>query len=86
MTGAMSEQRRTPLSYASASDRAAGLPISMSMTMMICGTALVLAPWVFLSQIDFRFLFDSVLKAMLVCLTFLLGAAMIVMSYLHARR
>ncbi len=82
----MSEQRRTPLSYESASDRAAALPIAMSMTMMICGTALVLAPWVFLSQIDFRFLFDSAAKGMLVCLTVLLGTGMIVVSYLHARR
>ena len=82
----MSEHRRTPLSYEAAADRPRGLPVSMSITMMVCGTALVLAPWVFLNEIDFRLLFGNPLKVMLVCLTFLLGAAMIVMSYLHARR
>ena len=83
----MSEHaRHQPLGYEPPSRRVQALPLSLCMTMMICGTALVLAPWVFLSQIDFRFLFDSAFKAALVLLTVALGVAMIVLSYLHARR
>jgi hypothetical protein len=82
----MDEKHRTQLGYEPAGHRAGAPPISICMTMMICGTALVLAPWVFLSQVDFRFLFDNVLRAMLVGLTFCLGAGMIVLAYLHARR
>ena len=83
----MNEPRGTPLGYESAVHHGRGSPpVSICMTMMICGTALVLAPWVFMSEIDFRFLFSNVLKAMLVCLTFFLGAGMIVAGYLHARR
>jgi hypothetical protein len=82
----MSQPRQTPLNYETARARGPGVSVWVSVTMIVCGTALLLAPWMFLNEIEFRFLFSNVLKAMLVFLTLAIGTAMIALGYLHARR
>ena len=66
-----------------------GPPLSVSITAMICGTALVLAPWVWsglgstnVSSTTVRYLLENPLT----WITILPGFALIAMGYFRARR
>ncbi len=80
------EPRSPPLNYEAPAQRVpVAVPVSLCITLTVCGTALVLAPW--LSD-AYRFLdapSRSVPIVLFTGLTLGLGLTMIALGYWHAR-
>lgn len=85
MNQKLHDPRNAPLNYETQAHRVpVAVPVWLCVTLIVCGTALVLVPaW----SIGMRFdiLFRSVVNLAICGLMLLLGTGMIVLGYWHAR-